>query len=480
LARYRGDGNIELLGRIDHQVKIRGFRIELGEIEAALAKHPDIQQAIVTAREDNRGDRRLVAYLVPKQKTVPPQNELRNFIRAKLPDYMIPSFFVALDTLPLTPNRKVNRQALPAPEAASSELSGGVTGPRNTLELRLLRIWEEVLNVKLIGVNDNFFDLGGHSLIAVRLFAEIEKNFGKKLPLALLFQAPTIEELATYLSQEEWVPSWSSLVAIQPSGFKPPFFCVHAHGGNVLNFRDLARCLGTDQPFYGLQALGLDGQQPRHSQIEEMASHYLSEIKTVQPHGPYFLGGYCFGGKVAFEMAHQLRAQGQEVSLLALIDAYAPGYRTSLPWGQRRVAQFRFHWRNLEKLEMKDKLSYINEKMSIAGTRLGRFMRRLAAKGLTFGLSRPSVLNDVRKIRPSMRPYSPKVYPGRITVFAPTESHSAYFRFESHLGWDRLAGEGLDIHEIPGKVASIIEDPYVKNLAQQLQACIERATAAKT
>jgi amino acid adenylation domain-containing protein len=477
LARYRRDGDIEVLGRIDHQVKVRGFRIELGEIESVLAKHPDIRQAVVTSQEDDRGDRRLAAFLVPKQKSAPPPSELRSFIRTQLPDYMVPSFFVTLDALPLTPNGKVNRQALAAVEAAGSEPAHGIVKPRNRLELELLRIWEEVLNIKSIGVNDNFFELGGHSIIAVRLFAQIEKKFEKKLPLATLFRAPTIEQLASYLRHEKSEPSWSSLVAIQPSGSKPPFFCVHAHGGNVLNFHDLARCLGTDQPFYGLQAQGLDGQQPGHNRIEEMAAHYLNEIKTVQPEGPYFLGGYCFGGKVAFEMARQLKAAGERVALLAVIDSYAPGYPKLRSWYDRKIKQrFFYHWYNLRGTSAKEKLHYLLRKGQILKSRLETFGNRMASRVYsTMGISLPPRLEPFRQRKRARSTYGRQTYSGRIIVFSPVEG-PAWVDHQPDMGWEGLADEGLEIHEL-GSYAHMIFEPFVGELANRLAECIEKAQA---
>jgi amino acid adenylation domain-containing protein len=265
MARFFADGTIECLGRTDHQVKLRGFRIELGEIEAMLAQHPAVQQAVVVDREIT-GDRRLIGY-VAAAASAPSGSELKVFLRARLPEYMIPAGFVFMEKLPLTPNGKVDRRALPQPEGTGAERENGFLAPRDAIELQLANAWENTLGVKPIGIKDNFFELGGHSLLAVRLFAQIEKVFGKKLPLATLFQAPDVENFAKLLRQEGWLPSWSSLVPIQPNGSRPPFFCVHAHGGNVLNFKDLARHLGPDQPFYGLQAQGLDGSRPRHGSV---------------------------------------------------------------------------------------------------------------------------------------------------------------------------------------------------------------------
>jgi acyl carrier protein len=225
---------------------------------------------------------------------------------------------------PLTANGKLNRLALPVPNRARPEIEKAFLWPRDMLELQLTAIWENVLDIKPIGVKDNFFDLGGHSLLAVHLFAQIEKAFGKNLPLATLFQTPTVGQLADILRQQGWSAPRSSLVALQPDGHKPPFFIVHALGGHILGYHELVRRLGRDQSIYGLQAQGLDGEQAVLTRIKDMANHYINEIRTVLPEGPYLLGGYSLGGIVAFEMARQLEAQGQKIALLALLDTAPP------------------------------------------------------------------------------------------------------------------------------------------------------------
>src|ERR1019366_8445658 len=232
LARYRPDGNIEFLGRADHQVKIRGFRIELGEIEAVLGQHPAMREAVVLAREDAPGEKRLVAYVVADSTA----DELRRFLKDKLPEYMLPAVFVLLDVLPMTPNGKIDRRALPAPDRTRPELDKAFVAPRDDLELQLAHIWEEVLGVQPVGVTDNFFELGGHSLLAVRLFALIEQRLGKKLPLTAVFQGATVEHLASVFRQPAMPGPQNSLVAIQPAGNKPPLFLVHPAGGQVFPY----------------------------------------------------------------------------------------------------------------------------------------------------------------------------------------------------------------------------------------------------
>ncbi|MEH1780418.1 MAG: amino acid adenylation domain-containing protein [Nostoc sp.] len=323
LARYLPDGNIEYLGRIDNQVKVRGFRIELGEIEAALSQHPSVHSVIVTARVDTPGEQRLVAYIVPQEDCVPTISELRQFLKAKLPEYMVPNAIAILESLPLTPSGKIDRHALPAPELDRQMLDKFVA-PRNPIEKTLALIWAEVLKVEQVGIHNNFFELGGHSLLAVRLMSRIQQQFRKNLPLTTLFQNGTVEQLATVLRQETISQTESPLIPIQPTGSKSPFFCVHPIGGNVLCYADLACNLGSEQPVYGLQALGLNEKEEPLKSIEDMATAYIEAIQAIQPTGPYYLGGWSMGGIIAFEMAQQLLAKGYEVALLALIDSYIP------------------------------------------------------------------------------------------------------------------------------------------------------------
>ena len=248
-------------GRLDQQVKIRGFRVEPGEVEAVLAGHPAVARAVVMAREDVPGDRRLVAYLTRRDGSRDPLADASAFLASKLPEYMVPSAFIVLGSLPLNATGKVDWRALPRPALELAELGAGGARPQDTLELVLLKIWEDVLGLGSIGLEDDFFELGGHSLLAVRLFADIEKSFGRSLPLATLFQAPTVARLAAKLREEGWAAPWSSLVLIQRgTRERPPFFCIPGVGGNILGLYDLARHLGPDQPVYGLQARGLDGQ----------------------------------------------------------------------------------------------------------------------------------------------------------------------------------------------------------------------------
>ncbi|HEY6147837.1 MAG TPA: AMP-binding protein, partial [Thermoanaerobaculia bacterium] len=358
-ALYREDGQIEYLGRTDFQVKLRGRRIEPGEIESALGAHAAVAQAVVGVRAEASGDPRLVAWVVPNPGQKPAQAELRKFLRNRLPDFMVPSAIVFLDAFTLTGSGKIDRIALPAPDAARPELAAAFEAPRNPAEERIARIWSDVLGLEQVGVHDNFFDLGGHSLLAVAVISRIEKEFGRPVGLAAIFRAPTVAELAlTFGEKRRSGRRTPSLVAVQPLGSRPPFFCVHANTG-IVHYRLLARTLGPDQPFYGLQSQGLDGARAPYETVEEMAAHYVREVRGAQPEGPYYLGGYSFGGKVAFEMARQLAQQGQKTAFLGFFDTFnlpiTPG-PTRLEIARRRT---RVHIAALRTAGIRGKASYL-------------------------------------------------------------------------------------------------------------------------
>ncbi len=340
LARYRPDGNIEYLGRLDQQVKIRGYRIELGEVEAVLAEMPGVNEVAVIAQTDSAGTKSLVAYLVTGDQAIS-QSALREALSAKVPAYMVPSHFVMLAALPLTANGKLDRAALPAP--SSGDLTKHFVPPRDSIEMQLAPIWESILGLQPISVQENFFDLGGNSLLAVRMTARIQQRFGKNLPLSALFQYGTVEQLANLLRQgttQVTLTTSSAVVPMQTAGNQPPFFCVPGAGGYVIYLYQLARALGTDQPFYGLQAAGLEGDGAPHRSVEEMATYYVEAIQRVQPTGPYYLGGHSLGGWVAFEMAQQLQRQGQRVALVAIIDTPAPDLAVFDDYATREEARW--------------------------------------------------------------------------------------------------------------------------------------------
>ncbi len=479
MGRRLPDGTIQFEGRKDFQIKIRGFRVELGEIESAIAQYQPVRENVVVAAENGNGDKRLIAYVVPHgPESI--NGDLREFLKQKLPEYMVPSAFVVLDSLPLTASGKLNRRALPAPEGGTGvpSVNSAYAAPQTHLEKLLTNIWADVLEVKAIGIEDNFFDLGGHSLLAVRLFGQIEKKLGKCLPLATLFQAPTVAQLAAVI-QKDWTAEWSSLVEIQPVGSKPPFFCVHALGGNVLEYRELARLLGEEQPFYGLQSAGLDGKHTPHTRVEDMAAHYIKEMRELQPNGPYFIGGRSLGGMVAFEMAQRLRAQGAEVGLLALLDTYPSGYakllreQTTLRGRCRReVSRTKAHLANLGSLSLKEKLSYLFAKSKFAPRKIkSHVWRRVINSFANLGRPLPRALQDIKELNSlAVRAYEPKVYDGHVTLFWASSDLRASVDFVA--GWRALAGGGIEVHEIPGTHLDIVKEPHVSELARKLSSCL--------
>jgi acyl carrier protein len=293
LGRWLPDGTVECLGRMDHQAKIHGFRIQPGEVEAALKEHSGVRDAVVVVRGQAGDEKRLVAYVAGEPLALR-EAGLRDHLKSKLPDYMVPSALVVLERLPLNANGKVDRRALPEPtEKATAR-------PRDALETQLVAVWEKVLENAPIGVTDDFFELGGNSLRAVRVFVEIKKAFGRNLPLATLVQTPTVETLAQALRTGSRPEGWSPLVPLQLRGDRPPFFGIHGVHGNFLFYRPLAQLLGKEQPFYGIQSQGLDGEPITRTSVEAMAEYYLEQIQKVQPRGPYLLGGYSLGGSIAY------------------------------------------------------------------------------------------------------------------------------------------------------------------------------------
>ncbi|GAX42390.1 amino acid adenylation domain-containing protein [Tolypothrix sp. NIES-4075] len=468
LGRYLPNGDIEFFGRSDYQVKIRGFRVELGEIEALLSQHPAIKDNVAIAREDVLGHKRLVAYIVLKQKSALTATELRQFLKKQLPNYMIPSAFVMLEVLPLTPNGKIDRNALPTPDYVRQEPEEAFAAPHDELEIHLTKIWEKVLGVQPIGIKDNFFELGGHSLIAVLLFAEIEKTFGKTLPLATLFQAQTIEELAAVCRNEQWSAPWSPLVLIQPGGAKPPLFFIHPIGGNILEYSDIIHCLGQERPIYGLQALGLDGKQAPLNRVEDMAEYYIKEIRTILPNGPYFLAGYSFGGLVAFEMAQQLHSQGQKVGLLALLDKSAP---TRVETRPSLTKYLRVHLSNLSQLNIQEKLLYVKGLLQWYLNK-GSY-KDILIQNLPEVVENSNIINVIEANIQASKDYIAKAYPGVLTLFRCSLQPVRWFDCQD-LGWGDLVGD-LEVHALPSDHNHILKKPHVQVLSEKLKSCLEKA-----
>ncbi|HEX3555462.1 MAG TPA: amino acid adenylation domain-containing protein [Thermoanaerobaculia bacterium] len=482
-ALWRGDGNLQFLGRRDHQVKIRGFRIELGEIEAVLAQHPAVGEVIVLAREDQSGDKRLAAYLVIRpQAERPAAGELRGFVLERLPDYMAPAAFVFLEAFPVTANGKVDRGALPAPARAGTG-AARASKPRDTLELKMVQDWEEVLNVRPVGILDNFFELGGNSLVAVRLMARLQKAVSREVPLATLFQSPTISSLADVLRNSSVALPVSPLVAIQPHGSLPPLFLMHSLGGEVLSYYDLARHLGPEQPVYGLQAPSLSEVGDREIVIEETAAEYLAALRAVQPEGPYFLGGYSYGAVVSFEMAQQLRRAGETVQCVALLDGYSPQIRQQGPMLEDVI-----YLATLARETARMSGSFIH----LPHEEIQSLPRDLAIDHILATLKAASLLppeidrtwidrflQGARRREESLRRYRPQVYEGKLTLLKSTELDEENLKAvletgvdilsDPARGWDKLSTEPLEIHTLRCHHETLLVAPHVEVLAEMLR-----------
>jgi amino acid adenylation domain-containing protein len=463
LARWRADGTIELLGRRDDQLKVRGFRVEPGEVEAALAAHPAVAQAVVAAAGAGEA-RRLVAYIVPRAGADPDAAEVRRFLAARLPGHLVPAEVVALARLPQTPSGKVDRRALAAAPAPPVARARPYAPPVDELERRLVAIWEEALGRHPIGVTDDFFELGGTSLLAARVHARIEDEF-HRLPSPALFTASTVRQLAAHVRQAGASSTSRSLIPMRLGGERPPLFVVHEASGTVFFFRKLVQRLAPDQPVYGLQASGLNGDPVTHTRIEEMAAAYLDEIRRVQPVGPYYLLGYCVGGLVAYEMALRLQQQGEEVALLAMIEAFPIG--RPVPIGERARA---FGRRLASYFDLPKRPAILARQAAtlpywwLKG-RLIRFQQVMAAnQRRNDARSLPQAIEDSMVITShAARLYRPGRLTGRPVLFIAGRRafvDGAYARLDwaGKFGWEGLTTDGIDIHEVRGDHWSMLLD----------------------
>jgi amino acid adenylation domain-containing protein len=482
LGRYLEDGNIVFLGRKDDQVKINGYRIELGEVELAVRQYPAIDDAVVIVAEDDAGEKRLCAFFVSRNRQLPIRL-LRQFLQEKLPKYMIPSSYVWLQSLPLTSNGKVDKKALPAPKFEVRQSDENIVKPRDAVEQKLAKIFKQNLGINAVSIEDDFFELGGSSIKAAQMFNDIKKAFRKKLPLSTLLVAPSIEKLSVYLRKNGKFKAWSCLVPIQPLGTKPPLFCIHGGWGNVLFYRYLSNSLGAQQPLYALQAQGLDGKGFPHGSIERMAADYIRELRSVQNSGPYHLAGYCFGAVVAFEMAQQLKRQGQEVALLVSFNGVTPNYiepviedvsvnkmtdRNSSRGFYGRLIKFK---KKFLQMNTRDKFLYPFVRIRFAWSQVATKVNlALYLKYRNLGWRLPAKaarLFVASSMNNCLIKYSPKPYDGNMTVFRSPKLYS-----EATLGWKEFVNGEIVCIEVPGEHQNrtyIMYEPHVQFIAAKLQ-----------
>lgn len=452
IVKWQADGSIAFIGRGDGQVKIRGFRVELGEIENALNDLPAVKDKVVMARQDGPGEKQLACYVVPSDAHKDNQDELlntvREHLRAKLPAYMVPTGFMLMNELPLTANGKVDRRALPAPTAQGGSMKAQHVSPRDPVERTLAGIWGKVLNASDIGIHDDFFDLGGHSLIGIQLLGQVEQQFNRTLPLKSLFEAPTIAQFAELLRDGSTVVQWKNLSLIQPDGDGLPLFCVH--GDEASHF--IPKYIGSTRPFYAFFHQGEDGRRIEYTTVEAIAAHFIREMKQAKPNGPYLLTGFSFGGIVAYEMAQQLNVAGHDVPLLAVLDTYSPELH------QQAVAADMPFYTGLKNL----------------------IYRFLVKRALRNGGTVPTWLRNFHIIDTydrAVAAYRPKPWRGKLTVLKAKDSWGP-----KEMGWSELAQGGLDVRVLPGDHYNIIKEPQVAELAKHLGdlvAAIEGGAANK-
>jgi len=449
LARRSAAGTLEFGGRIDDQVKVRGYRIELGEIKAALESLSQVESAAVVVRSRPSGEPALVGYVTHRTGAAISPLGVRRELGAWLPAYMVTDAVVVLDALPLTANGKVDRERLPAPTFAV-ETAHDVVPPRTPLEQQLAAIWEDVLGIRPIGVTNDFFELGATSLASARLFDRIERELGAKLPLSPIYRAPTIERLAALLEDDGACDErMTSLVPIQPLGDLPPIFCVHGGTGTALHFARLARHLGVRQPFYGLQMRGLYGDAPPLLTVPAMAKHYIAEIRSVAPQGPYVLAGYCFGGMVAYEMAVQLARAGQSVAHLIMLNGAAPRYG-----GRTTRASAAAPSRG-----MLTRLRYALKLRQRAALVRCVLLRKPVPTAL-----REFVFPDICSSAEAR--YRAPRYAGPMTIVNGQGLHA-----DPALGWRELAGGPITIVDVPGRhldARDALVEPTVAYVAQRI------------
>jgi amino acid adenylation domain-containing protein len=495
LCRYRPDGNLEFVGRRDQQVKIRGHRIELGEIESVLLAHPDVGETAVIVHEEEPGERRLAAYVVPRSTPWQKAGEtpaaaeqrivsrLRSHLQDRLPDYMMPGTFMLLDRFELTTNGKISHAALPAP-VQNRAAAGAFVAPRTSTEKLLCEIWGGLLGLNQVGVHDDFFQLGGDSLMGIAMFAEVEEKTGLKLPIEAMQQARSVSRLAAYLdkNQKSTKPVLgATLVEIQPQGSRPPLFLVHGVGGGMLwGYANLARHLGTDQPVYAFKACDPD-QLEKFDTVDKIAEHYTRELRRFRPKGPYMLGGYCFGGNVAFEMARLLDQQGERVSLLALINSSTHNSKYNrVSWTPLHLYKFLRNLGHYARAFMQWDTSrqwrFFRWKFRTAKKRMARWLGLAPVHPAEFDadarVDLSSVSDQQRSLWEShvrvLNDHRPGLYSGKVLLLR-TRGHPLNCSYDRQCGWGEFAQGGVTVEVISGLHDSLMEEPHVKMLARELK-----------
>ncbi|MCI5136472.1 MAG: hypothetical protein D3920_15720, partial [Candidatus Electrothrix sp. AW2] len=472
LAKWLPDGSLEYLGRIDHQIKLRGFRIELGEIESAILQFPDISECVVVARESSAGSKQLIAYAVSQEQSLSETDlarQVKEQLKEKLPDYMVPAIFMFLEALPLTANGKIDRKALPAPTVRKSSY----VCARDTIELTLVRLWEQLFDISPISVQDDFFDIGGDSLLAMRLIFHIREEFDRTLPLHTLFQNRTLEQLAAILRQDTPVSAWQPMICLQSEGDKTPIFFAHASGGSAFNALEFSSFMGKDRPFYAIHPRGAELGDPFHDSIEEMAADYVTAMREIQPQGPYLMAGWSFGGTVIFEMTRLLEQAGETAPLLIMIDTPEP---EAVVWKENDVEFLmdrlpHYHGVSVDELDEnssdEDKVAYLLKEIKMVGMLRPDIDQNHAQHWF-------SMYKHHNRLVGLYKPSSP--VQSKVLFFKPAER----IPFDDQMGkpiekWQPFVLGGLEMRKAPGNHFTMVSPANTAALVSQMKAYIDES-----
>lgn len=482
LARYSPVRGFEIVDLLDRQVRLHGYRLRLSDLENALYRNPEISVAEATILRSG-GAPVLVAYIAGKNGQPASVERASTLLKQTAPEHISSAELISVPSIPRHGDGSPNFQTMPktstGPRAVASVAA---VPPRDELETKLLKIWEEVLGIREIGIRTSFFSLGGYSLMIVRLFAHINKVLGSALPITTIFNAPTIEELAGILRGQA---SFSRLVPVQPNGTKPPLFMIHSY----LIYEAMRRVLGEDRPLYGLREIDRDDDIT----IEDRAGLYVREIRSVNSPAPYYIGGWCAAGPLAVETARQLIEAGERVSSVVLFDSWHPGYaakfaedqRTNPNMGFRAVLRRKYHFHHMElrTLSMSGRLRYISDAvaMKIRSSRQKFYLKHWAlAERLfrTLGIPLPQFMHNVSlKTLVAVREFRGKPFAGNITLIRAEES--PYLpQADPACGWNQVATHGVDVHFTPGTHESMFLEPHLSALGKLLERCLEGTAGA--
>lgn len=480
LGKILPNGEILCLGRIDHQIKVHGFRIETEEIEFHLKQQENVQEALINLYTDPQHNPHLVAYIVLKKPIEGDSNEVvktwKAALRDKLPVYMVPDAFVFLDKIPLNVNRKIDRNALPPP-TITQRVFADFEAPQNETENALLAICINAMAIPQMGVTDNFFEIGMDSLRAVKIMVQVEKQFGKRLPLSILLKYPTIRQFAHLIESGENDWPYHSLIPIKTEGTQKPLYIVHGVGLNLLNVTAMVAALNADQPVFGFQSVGLDGQTEPPKTMEGIAKFYVDELLAHNANGPYLLAGYSFGGIILFEMVRQLKEMGKDVQVLMMLDTnlQTPSHR--YPLGRKLAVKF---LRQFKKAGYRIYTLFTRPGNLFTFLKIGyrdRFNKLFTNLGLIHEDNDPDAMPQFMQdiaanLTNAYYNYEVKPMDVKIVLFK-ADIRMFYVDDSKYLGWNKYALKGVEVHDTPGDHKTMFEGENARIIAQKVQHALD-------